>query len=71
MRKMRRYFYTDDPARDADNYFAEQERQLEQMPVCADCGEHITSEFCYVVNDEPICEACMEQYKKYTEDLVR
>lgn len=61
---------TDDPARDADNYFAEQERALESLPICSECGERITAEFCYVINDEIICEDCILQYRKYTEDVV-
>lgn len=62
--------YTDDPPSDWDAYCREQEAALELLPVCAECGERIEDEFCFVINDEPICETCMEQYRKFTTDLM-
>lgn len=50
---------------------AEQEAALHLLPVCSECGEHIQAETCFVVNDEIICEECMEQFRKYTDDLMR
>ena len=62
---------TNDPYRDFEMYEAEKERWLRSQPVCSHCGEHIQDENCYVVNDEIICEDCMEKhFKKRTEDLA-
>lgn len=49
---------------------AEQEAALELLPVCCECGEHIQAETCFDINDSIICEECMENYRKYTTDLM-
>lgn len=48
----------------------EKERQLAQLPVCSQCDAPIQSDFCYQINGEVICEDCMEQFKKFTTDLM-
>lgn len=63
-------FRTDDPLSDFSRHDAEQEDALELLPMCADCGERIQEEMCFVINDETICESCMEQYKRYTAELM-
>lgn len=64
-------FYTDDPVADAERYAAELEEALELLPVCSECGEHIQDEHCFVINDEPIHEKCMnDNYRKLTTDLM-
>lgn len=67
--KLLRY-YTNDPVADYERYSAEQEKILQEMPVCSECGEHIQDEYCFSINDEIICESCMENYRKFTLDLV-
>lgn len=62
--------YTDDPIRDAERYEAEQEAAIELLPVCCECGERITDDFCFQINDEILCETCMEQYRKFTTDVM-
>ena len=47
-------YRTDDPARDYDRYEAEVEKAMELLPVCSECGEHITDDFCYQLYDEII-----------------
>ena len=37
-------FYTDDPIADFHAWDAHQTKKLEQLPTCADCGEHIQEE---------------------------
>ena len=56
-------FYTDDPIRDFLNHDAEQTRQLEQRPICEDCGEPIQDETAFYINGEWICESCMDSYR--------
>lgn len=61
-----------------DNYdrfemhMAEQERELDKLPECSECGEKIQSEECYEFNDELICPDCLKNYhRKYTEDFMK
>ena len=57
--------YTDDPHADFLAYDREQEKLLERLPVCSECGEHIQDEKAYYIYDEWICEECMDrEYKK-------
>ena len=63
------FYKTDDPAADYARWEAEQARELAKLPICADCGEPITSDYCYCINDEYICPDCMDSgYRKWTED---
>ena len=57
-------FCTDDPIRDFEKHDAEQNRWLEKMPVCADCGEHIQDETAFYINGEWICKSCMDSYER-------
>ena len=41
---------------------AEQERKLQKLPVCVYCNEHIQDESFFLINDEVICEDCMDSY---------
>lgn len=64
-------FYSDDPERDLDRYLAAQDREIEKLPICSECGEPIQDEHFYLINDEPICSDCLESnYRKDTEDYV-
>lgn len=65
------FLRTDDPIADYDRWDAEQERELERLPVCTECGERITDDFFYDINGECICERCMDaNYKKSTDDYI-
>ena len=57
-------FYSDNPVLDYEHYDAEQNRRLEELPVCADCDEHIQDETAYYINGEWICEDCMDAYRR-------
>lgn len=64
-------FRTDDPLADFDRYDAEQQRELDKLPVCADCGEPVTDDYFYLINDEVICPDCLAAgYRKADEDYV-
>lgn len=56
--------YTDDPLADFHAWDAEQSRQLERLPMCADCDNHIQDEEAYYINGEWICEDCMSSYRR-------
>ena len=49
---------------------AEQERRLERLPVCADCGEHIQEEEAYYINGVWICPSCMDSYLVRVDDYI-
>ena len=50
---------------------AEQQRQLEKLPKCCECGNPIQDENCFVINDKPMCEECLySNYRKAVEDLI-
>ena len=64
-------YRTDDPGRDFDAWEADQERELERLPVCSECGERILDDFLYEIYGELICEECLrENYRKMTSDLM-
>lgn len=60
-------FYTDDPIKDAERYDAYQQKRLERLPECADCGEHIQEEEAFYIHDEWICENCIDSYRRSVE----
>lgn len=48
---------------------SEQERKLQKLPICSECGERIMTDALYEINDEYICPDCMEKnHKKWTDD---
>jgi len=57
-------YYTDDPLSDFDRWDADQQKQIGQLPVCADCGQHIQDERAYYINGEWICMNCMSCYER-------
>lgn len=61
--------WTDDPIRDAANYDAEQERIIEQLPLCDECNERIQDEYYYEVRGWVICPSCMEDHRKWNLDF--
>lgn len=55
--------YTDDPIRDFEVYSDEQDKKLENLPICAECEERIQGDMCYEINGEYICEECMDLHR--------
>lgn len=61
--------WTDNPIADAERYTAKQEEALERLPKCSYCNNPIQDEYCYEINDELICEECLDLfYRKQVED---
>lgn len=64
--------WTDDPVKDAERYYNEQEARIKKLPKCSECKCHIQDEYAYYINDEWICEGCMEEnHKRDTEDFIK
>lgn len=61
---MKQVFYSDDPLADFDAWDKHQNKQLERLPVCMDCEQHIQDETAYYINGEWICQACMSAYEQ-------
>lgn len=54
-----------------ERHDAELEEAIEMLPKCTECGEPIQDEYCFVINDMPIHESCMnENYRVPTTDLM-
>lgn len=64
-------YRTDDPVADYLRYDRERERERDMLPRCSVCNEPIEDETCYEINDELICEGCLEaHFKRNTEDFI-
>lgn len=55
-------FYTDDPIRDFERHDANREAELKKRPVCEHCGEHITDDCFYKINDCKVCFECLVSF---------
>ena len=65
--------YTDDPVKDFERHDREQERLLERLPVCDDCGDRINEDYYFAVTTDCgtdiLCEECMNhRYRRNTEN---
>ncbi len=62
---------TEDPVSDFLRHDEEQNRWLESLPECADCGEPIQADHFFLINDEAICPDCLESnYRKENTDYI-
>lgn len=64
-------YYTDNPIADAERYMADQEREMERLPLCSECGERITDDECWVIEGEIYHPDCAEElFCHYTEGYI-
>ena len=63
-------FRSDSLSRDIDNYERAQAKAFEKLPRCSECGKPIQDDFCYCINGELICEECLSEYRRSTEDFI-
>ena len=62
-------FYTDDPVKDFERHDRAQEKLLEQLPICDDCGKRIGEDYYFDIDAEILCEDCViERYRRNTND---
>ena len=65
-------YYTDDAERDFARWDMEQARAEARLPVCECCGEIIHDDFYWEIDDEILCEECMnDRFRKYTNDYIQ
>ena len=51
-----------------DDYCEEEEKYRRRLPICAKCGNRITSDLCYNVYDELYCDDCgFDQFMDWTD----
>lgn len=63
--------FTDDPVYDHEMYQEEQEKHLRIRPLCDCCENHVQDDYYYEINDEVICQSCMDRYyKKSVDDYI-
>ena len=63
--------WTDDPIADWDRHCAQEERELARLPRCSECDKPIQEDYAYCINDELICEECLNRnFRKEVEDYV-
>lgn len=56
---------SDDPNADFDRWEAEQERLMDELPVCDYCYETIADDHWYDINGDNICQDCLgRNFKK-------
>lgn len=60
--------WTDDPVRDAERYFLDWELKLERLPLCCICGDPIQDEKALYLNDEWICDSCVDDNRRWVEE---
>ena len=60
-------YRTDDPIADSIRYENELDQIQALLPTCSECGEKIQDDYLYEINDELICEGCMNAY--YRKDV--
>ena len=52
-----------------EKYDRDLEKALARRPQCEKCGKHIQDDYYFEINNEVLCQGCMEdQYMRSTED---
>ena len=64
-------FRSDSLSRDIDNFLEAEARALAKLPRCSECDNPIQDDFCYEINGELMCEECLKEYRRSTEDFTR
>lgn len=60
--------FTDDPISDFERHDAEQQAKLDKLPRCSICDVPIQDDYYYEINDECICEECLnDNFRKDVE----
>ena len=63
--------FTDDPVADFERHDAEQQKQLDKLPTCSICGEHIQDYYSFEISNELLCEECMNDlYRVHTDEFI-
>lgn len=58
---------TDDPGRDADRWITEQDKALEKLPICEECGQHIQDDHYYEIAGDIYCPGCIREARRWND----
>lgn len=53
-----------------DSEWHDSENELENQPVCYECGEHIQDESHYIYDGMHICNRCMDNHRVSTDNFL-
>lgn len=59
---------TDDPLADFHRYDAECQRELERLPKCVNCGEHIQQDDAVNIGGHYYCDECLHAMREWIGD---
>lgn len=63
--------YTPDNYDKWASHDAEQEKQLNRLPECANCGESITADHFFEIEGVQVCPDCMDSdYRRNTDEYI-
>lgn len=63
-------YYSNDPAADYDRYCAEEQRYIDSLPKCSECGETI-EDYVFDIDGEILCYDCLcEKYRHDAEKYI-
>lgn len=60
--------YTDDPLADFHHHDMEEQMWLERLPKCAECGKPIQQEYAVKIDDNWLCDECLESMRRRVGD---
>lgn len=60
-------YYTDDPISDFNRWDADQQNNLNKLPVCKCCGEHIQQDMAVCLDDNWYCDECLRDARTVIE----
>jgi formylmethanofuran dehydrogenase subunit E len=64
-------YRTDDPNADFNRWDNDQQKQLDRLPKCAECGEPIQDEECFEIDGGLVCPECLKSnHRKWTSDYT-
>ena len=63
-------FPSSDPIRDFERFDVERQSKLERLPKCTDCGEPIVSDTFYEIGIDRLCESCLNNHRRWTDEYT-
>lgn len=54
---------TDDPLKDFDRHDTEQQKKLDRLPKCTECGEPIQQEKAVCIDGDFYCDHCLDEMR--------
>lgn len=55
--------YTNNPVKDFEAHDSDQQKWLEKLPKCCECGEPVQQDRAVNFNGEYVCDSCLEDLR--------